>query len=332
MHQNRRLTLSVATLGLLSVLSAPSLAQEVLVGDLTGDRIVRFDWPSGQVFDHFVGSGVSELNGPRAMCLGPDGMLYVASQINDSVLRVDASNGRVLGTFVRSGPGVDLNSPRGLAFDAHGDLYVTSSANDKVLKFDGETGAFLSEFIERGDEGPNGPADILFEAGGDTVLVSARSGDNVLRYDASTGAFLEEVLAPAEMGLEEPTGLLALAGGRILVCSAGSNRIIELAPDGSASVFAAPASPVLDQPEDIVQAPDGSLLVVFSGGTGGVQQFDNDGEFLRLFIAGGSGGMNGDPVSLLILPATCQADFNDDGSLDIFDFLAFQNAFDAGCP
>ena len=26
------------------------------------------------------------------------------------------------------------------------------------------------------------------------------------------------------------------------------------------------------------------------------------------------------------------ADFNGDGSLDLFDFLAFQNAFDAGCP
>lgn len=28
----------------------------------------------------------------------------------------------------------------------------------------------------------------------------------------------------------------------------------------------------------------------------------------------------------------CRADFDEDGSLTIFDFLAFQNAFDAGCP
>jgi hypothetical protein len=31
-------------------------------------------------------------------------------------------------------------------------------------------------------------------------------------------------------------------------------------------------------------------------------------------------------------PRPCPADFNGDGQLDIFDFLAFQNAFVAGCP
>jgi hypothetical protein len=28
----------------------------------------------------------------------------------------------------------------------------------------------------------------------------------------------------------------------------------------------------------------------------------------------------------------CRADFNGDGALDFFDFLAFQNAFARGCP
>ncbi|MEQ9096547.1 MAG: hypothetical protein RIE32_09815 [Phycisphaerales bacterium] len=34
----------------------------------------------------------------------------------------------------------------------------------------------------------------------------------------------------------------------------------------------------------------------------------------------------------LIFAHACQADFDGDGELTIFDFLAFQNAFDAGCP
>ncbi|MFI4917711.1 MAG: hypothetical protein ACIAS6_14555 [Phycisphaerales bacterium JB060] len=34
----------------------------------------------------------------------------------------------------------------------------------------------------------------------------------------------------------------------------------------------------------------------------------------------------------LIFTHACQADFDGDGSLTLFDFLAFQNAFDAGCP
>ena len=35
---------------------------------------------------------------------------------------------------------------------------------------------------------------------------------------------------------------------------------------------------------------------------------------------------------LLGRDALCFADFDRDGSLTLFDFLCFQNAFDAGCP
>jgi len=37
-------------------------------------------------------------------------------------------------------------------------------------------------------------------------------------------------------------------------------------------------------------------------------------------------------TTVLAVRDTCAADFDGDGSLTIFDFLAFQNAFDAGCP
>jgi hypothetical protein len=35
-------------------------------------------------------------------------------------------------------------------------------------------------------------------------------------------------------------------------------------------------------------------------------------------------------LSVRIEPADCEADLNLDGSLDLFDLLEFQNAFDAG--
>jgi len=37
-------------------------------------------------------------------------------------------------------------------------------------------------------------------------------------------------------------------------------------------------------------------------------------------------------LAVIAVPVPCRSDFNDDGVLNIFDFLAFQNAFDAGCP
>jgi hypothetical protein len=37
-------------------------------------------------------------------------------------------------------------------------------------------------------------------------------------------------------------------------------------------------------------------------------------------------------TTILAVRDTCAADFDGDGQLTLFDFLAFQNAFDAGCP
>jgi len=50
------------------------------------------------------------------------------------------------------------------------------------------------------------------------------------------------------------------------------------------------------------------------------EQFDGD----RDGVAGGD--------AELVFAHACRADFDGDGSLTLFDFLAFQNAFDAGCP
>lgn len=56
------------------------------------------------------------------------------------------------------------------------------------------------------------------------------------------------------------------------------------------------------------------------------------GDTLTFRVTGSAGSDTG--VVTLALPATpgCRADLDGDGSLTIFDFLAFQNAFDAGDP
>jgi hypothetical protein len=51
--------------------------------------------------------------------------------------------------------------------------------------------------------------------------------------------------------------------------------------------------------------------------------FDGDGQLTIFdFLAFQNLFQDGDPI----------ADFDGDGELTIFDFLAFQNAFEAGCP
>lgn len=39
-----------------------------------------------------------------------------------------------------------------------------------------------------------------------------------------------------------------------------------------------------------------------------------------------------DGAAYIFQPNPCPADLNGDGQFTILDFLAFQNAFDAGCP
>ncbi|UYV12042.1 MAG: hypothetical protein NCW75_12145 [Phycisphaera sp.] len=52
------------------------------------------------------------------------------------------------------------------------------------------------------------------------------------------------------------------------------------------------------------------------------------GEIILLGIADSTCGDNIGGVSVRVEPAVCEADLNLDGSLDLFDLLEFQNAFD----
>lgn len=81
------------------------------------------------------GSETGRFNRPRALALGPDGLLYVA----------DAGNHRIQvfthdGDFVRAwgepgaGPG-QMSYPYDLAFNAAGELYVVEYGNSRVQKF-----------------------------------------------------------------------------------------------------------------------------------------------------------------------------------------------------
>jgi len=61
--------------------------------------------------------------------------------------------------------------------------------------------------------------------------------------------------------------------------------------------------------------------------------FDDVGTFDRIEIdSGGGDGWLFSVDNILFESQACYADFDGDGSLTIFDFLGFQNAFDAGDP
>jgi len=82
----------------------------------------------GTFIDDFVSSGSGGLNDPEGLVFGPDGNLYVASEITDEILRYDGTTGAFIDTFVSAGSG-GLDKPDDSLFGPDGNLYVASEMN-----------------------------------------------------------------------------------------------------------------------------------------------------------------------------------------------------------
>jgi len=113
-------------------------------------------------------------------------------------------------------------------------------------------------------------------------------------------------------------------GGAGDVYFPGANSFGESAPSYISSVGCATPEPVTYAS---IGFPETHLIIVANGseGSGGGcrADLDDDGELTIFdFLAFQSAFDASDPV----------ADFDDDGEFTIFDFLAFQSEFDAGCP
>lgn len=122
---------------------------------------------AGDFIDTFVSAGSGGLSRARGLAFGPDRDLYVASELNDRILRYDATTGAFLDTFVSGGSG-GLDRPTDLTFGPDGNLYVISRSSGggrEVLRFDGETGAFIDTFIPAGRGGLGSAGCLLFALG-----------------------------------------------------------------------------------------------------------------------------------------------------------------------
>jgi len=81
------------------------------------------------------GQGPGELSRPRALALGPDGLLYVADACNHRV-QVFTRDGELVRQFGESGTGPgQLAYPYDVAFGPDGSLFVAEYGNHRVQKF-----------------------------------------------------------------------------------------------------------------------------------------------------------------------------------------------------
>lgn len=287
------------------VAAAPTLraGDELVVSSYTVDHAGRFNGDTGQFVDNL--DPASGLAGPQAMIVGPDGLLYIASEKTDSVLRFDLATRAYKDTFVASGAG-GLDGPTGITFDTLGNLLVASFETDEVLKFDGQTGAPLGALVSAGSGGLNGP-DTGTTIGPDgNLYVPSYWNSKVIRYDGLTGAVLNEQFVAAGVGgLKNPRSL-EFRDGLLYIASEGSGRIIRVKPTDGTLVDIYILGNGLSGPTGLAWDSSGNLIVA-DVKNDNVRWYDRNGISRGVYIAKGVGGLI-DPTFLRFLP---RADFTE---------------------
>jgi sugar lactone lactonase YvrE len=220
-----------------------------LVGNSTGNNVLRFDGNTGNFLGEFIPAGSGGLSNPDQILFGPDGNgddksdIYVSSgdkpgnsaePTASAVLRYDGITGAFIDKFVGDNPNTaadetgGLSRPYGLAFGPDGNFYVSSFLSDQILRYNGKTGQFIDVFASGNQQagGLNGPNGLLFAPDGNLYVTTqgsvARDGkadysasfpSQVLRYNPQTGQssiFASPDPSPRSQGF---TSLLGMAIG-----------------------------------------------------------------------------------------------------------------------
>ncbi len=294
------------------VLARPALASDrLLVCGYDYDAVGSFDAATAAGLGTFLPGG---LDGVLGAAVGPDGAIYVCSEINDRVLRFDGDSGAFLGAFILDDPATPadetggLIDPSGIAFGPDGLAYVASFALDSVLRYDARTGAYVDVFVPSGTGQLNGPdAGIAFGTGGD-LFVPSYFTNQIKRYARTTGAYLGNFGVGS--GLVRPRMIAFPGDGFAYVASEANDRIVLL--DAATGVFVRnlviddTTTPVnetggLNAPSAVAFGPDGRLYVA-SLLTNSVLRYERaTGVFVDAFVPSGSQGLL-QPTYLLFRP------------------------------
>jgi DNA-binding beta-propeller fold protein YncE len=100
------------------------------------DRIRKLD-ATGREIKHWGGHGSEpgQLSRPRALAIGPDGLLYVADNCNHRI-QVFTRDGELVRCWGRHGDGAgELSYPYDVTFDRDGDVLVAEYGNHRVQRF-----------------------------------------------------------------------------------------------------------------------------------------------------------------------------------------------------
>lgn len=269
-------------LAALAALFQAATAEDYYVSGWMSDNSLRFNSAG-------IGNGSlsgSALNGPQAMRYGPDGLLYVADELNHRVAKFNAVTGAFVGNAFTPGLG-GLQGPTGIAWDTNGNLLVCGFDNDAVYKYN-SAGALLGTLVTPGLGGLNGP-DVGMTVGPDGYLyVPSFWNGAVKRYNLTTGAFVDNFFIGG--GLQTPRTILWRNGSAYVSDDFGDKVLkFDAATGAFQSVFVTANSGGLNGACGMMFNSAGELLVT-SVNTDSVLRYNGtNGSFAGTLIGPGSG-------------------------------------------
>jgi hypothetical protein len=261
----------------------------------------------------------SVLSGASGLTVGPDGNLYLSSQLKNSIVEYNFKT-HTLSTFISSSVlakiaaanGDSVFAPAGLRFGPGGsNLYVSlnggrsATSGGAVVRFsiNNQSGALTfggsATTIATGLIQPTEMTFGLAPSDQTSLYVSNSGGDSVVKIaDPWTPKpAVTTFLAPGSGGLSYPTGLAWGPDGKLYVVDLGAvsdaGQVLRYNADGTFDeVFTRPPTSLQFQfPSDALFAPGGDLLTANLGPAyppalqGSISEFDPSGSFLKTFVS-----------------------------------------------
>lgn len=277
------------TLGLVFVCSASAV--ELIVSNYFGDSVGKYSLATGAFLGNLTGGSI---DGPLQTRVGADGLLYVTSELNNSVQRFSLSTNAFVDTFAS---GTGLNAPTAITFDGSGNALVANFNDSTIAKFN-PSGVFQGHLVPSGSGGLSGPDTGTVVGPDGSLYVPSFNNNSIFRYNATTGAFLG-VFANSASGLTQPRTIL-FRDGKVWVTSDNGNKVLRYNTDGTLfDTFVTAGSGSLFGATGMVFGEDGFLYVASSRNNRILKYSMADGSFAGIFASGGS--LNG-PVALTVVP------------------------------
>ncbi|GIW74586.1 MAG: hypothetical protein KatS3mg103_1108 [Phycisphaerales bacterium] len=305
--------------------------QDLLVADRAARAVFRFDAQSGAFLDVFIGPDAAAGMDPVDVQVGPDGHVYVANFNPGTIHRFDGQSGAFLGTFFDYD---NMEEAVALLFSEDGrEGYILGNDTQNLVVFDAASGRVLRDIRTPPMRFAH---DMAFDDQGFLHVVTENRTVGLVQVWSLDPDQVVRTYAPPPQGL-----LIAVAiqpadaagnPGDAFISDFTNDAILRF--DGQSGEFIEQVvqDDRLDWTTSLHFLSSSRLL---ASTRQGLHVIDVDARQIveTLIPTGTYGGLNlSDPRGLVIRGQPCVVDLDGDGALTAFDFLAFQNLFDAGDP